>query len=95
MEVAQGIPCLGPVTQSGCNAICPTFDRGCYGCFGPVVQSNCHSLTDQYLNMGVSTQTLLPLLRNFNASAPDFRDASNRIAAMEANVSDAINGAIQ
>lgn len=95
VEVAQGIPCLGPVTQSGCNAICPTFDRGCYGCFGPVVQSNCHSLTDQYLNMGVSTQTLLPLLRNFNASAPDFRDASNRIAAMEANVSDAINGAIQ
>ena len=82
VEVAQGIPCLGPVTQSGCGAICPTYDRGCYGCFGPVSQSNCLSLTDQYLSMGTSTETLLPLLRNFNAAAPEFRDASNRIEAI-------------
>jgi sulfhydrogenase subunit delta len=82
VEVAQGIPCLGPVTQSGCGAICPTYDRGCYGCFGPVSQSNCHSLTDQYLSMGTSAETLLPLLRNFNAAAPEFRDASNRIEAI-------------
>lgn len=82
VEVAQGIPCLGPVTQSGCGAICPTYDRGCYGCFGPASQSNCLSLTDQYLSMGTSTETLLPLLRNFNGAAPEFRDASNRIEAM-------------
>ena len=82
VEVAQGIPCLGPVTHSGCGAICPTYDRGCYGCFGPVSQSNCLSLTDRYLAMGTSTETLLPLLRNFNAAAPEFRDASNRIEAM-------------
>lgn len=82
IEVAQGIPCLGPVTHSGCGAICPTYDRGCYGCFGPVSQSNCLSLTDRYLAMGTSTETLLPLLRNFNAAAPEFRDASNRIEAM-------------
>ena len=30
-----GTPCLGPVTQAGCGALCPAFDRGCYGCFGP------------------------------------------------------------
>ncbi len=82
VEVAQGIPCLGPVTSSGCGAICPTYDRGCYGCFGPVSQSNFLSLTDQYLSMGTSTETLLPLLRNFNAAAPEFRDASNRIEAI-------------
>jgi sulfhydrogenase subunit delta len=34
--VAQGIPCMGPVTHAGCGALCPTFDRGCFGCFGPV-----------------------------------------------------------
>ena len=33
--VAHGTPCLGPVTQAGCGALCPAFDRGCYGCFGP------------------------------------------------------------
>lgn len=32
--VAYGIPCLGPITISGCGAICPSFGRGCYGCFG-------------------------------------------------------------
>jgi len=33
--VATGIPCLGPVTHAGCGALCPTFNRGCYGCYGP------------------------------------------------------------
>ncbi|HCU25090.1 MAG TPA: oxidoreductase, partial [Deltaproteobacteria bacterium] len=32
--VAQGIPCLGPVTHAGCGAICPAYQRGCYGCYG-------------------------------------------------------------
>jgi coenzyme F420-reducing hydrogenase gamma subunit len=33
--VAHGIPCLGPMTQAGCGALCPSVGRGCYGCFGP------------------------------------------------------------
>ena len=33
--VAHGVPCLGPVTQAGCGALCPGYDRGCYGCYGP------------------------------------------------------------
>lgn len=32
--VAQGTPCLGPVTIAGCGALCPSFQRGCYGCYG-------------------------------------------------------------
>ena len=38
--VARGLPCLGPVTRTGCGAICPAFGRGCYGCFGPREQAN-------------------------------------------------------
>lgn len=33
--VASGVPCLGPVTRTGCGAICPSMGRDCYGCFGP------------------------------------------------------------
>jgi coenzyme F420-reducing hydrogenase gamma subunit len=33
--VAKEIPCLGPVTRTGCGAICPSMGRDCYGCFGP------------------------------------------------------------
>lgn len=79
VEVAQGIPCLGPVTQTGCGAICPTFDRGCYGCFGPAVQPNCGSLMDHYQAMGISSGQLLPLLRSFNAAAPEFAAAADRL----------------
>lgn len=42
--VAERLPCLGPVTQSGCGAICPMFRRGCFGCFGPREQANTASL---------------------------------------------------
>lgn len=79
VEVAQGIPCLGPVTHAGCGAICPAYDRGCYGCFGPAAQPNCDPLIEQYLSTGSSNSTLVPLLHNFNASAPAFRDAGDRL----------------
>jgi coenzyme F420-reducing hydrogenase gamma subunit len=35
VTVAHGTPCLGPVTHAGCGALCPAFNRGCYGCYGP------------------------------------------------------------
>ena len=42
--VAHGTSCLGPVTQSGCGAICPAYRRGCYGCFGPMESANVPAL---------------------------------------------------
>lgn len=79
VTVAQGIPCLGPVTQSGCGAICPSYDRGCYGCYGPAHQPNTSSLADHLLKCGSPPMQLVPLLRNFNCAAPEFRDESNRL----------------
>jgi sulfhydrogenase subunit delta len=35
LTVARGVSCLGPVTHAGCGALCPSYDRGCFGCFGP------------------------------------------------------------
>ncbi len=42
--VAKGEPCLGPVTRTGCGALCPAFGRGCYGCFGPAQPPNTDAL---------------------------------------------------
>ena len=44
VAVARGIPCLGPVTRTGCGALCPAYGRGCYGCFGPRESANTASL---------------------------------------------------
>lgn len=79
--VAHGAPCLGPVTQSGCGALCPAFDRGCYGCFGPSAQPNLVPLTTQFIRTGASERTVVHSLRSFNAYAPEFRAESDRLAA--------------
>jgi sulfhydrogenase subunit delta len=73
--VAQGTPCLGPVTHAGCGAICPSYDRGCYGCYGPAKLPNVASLSDQLQRMGVKPTELNRLLHSFNAWAPEFRTA--------------------
>lgn len=79
VTVAQGIPCLGPITQAGCGAICPAFDRGCYGCFGPLKQCNPTSLANEFIESGSKPVDLVPLLRNFNGYAPEFRTESERL----------------
>jgi len=83
IEVAQGVPCIGPVTQAGCGAICPAWQRGCFGCFGPAAQANCEGLTAGFQELGHTPQSLLPLLRGFTAGAAAFRDASDKLAEKE------------
>ena len=74
--VAHGTPCLGPVTQAGCGAICPTYHRGCYGCFGPKETPNTASLSQWWLRLGVSRPDLTRVFRSFNAYAEPFRKES-------------------
>ncbi len=74
--VASAIPCLGPVTQAGCGAICPAFDRGCYGCFGPAESPNVIALGDWWKSLGIEDDDLVRALRTFNSYAPEFKEAS-------------------
>ena len=74
--VARGTPCLGPVTQAGCGALCPAFDRGCYGCFGPMESPNTSSLGQWWQQLGVTDPDLLRAFRTYNAGAPAFKNAS-------------------
>ena len=74
--VAHGTPCLGPVTQAGCGAICPAFNRGCYGCFGPQATPNTKSLIVELKTLGMAPPAVARFFRTFNANAPDFKAAS-------------------
>lgn len=74
--VAHGVPCLGPVTQAGCGAICPAFTRGCYGCFGPQETPNTSSLSHSWLQLGVEPADLVRAFRSYNANAGAFRKES-------------------
>jgi sulfhydrogenase subunit delta len=75
--VARGIPCLGPVTHAGCGAICPAYDRGCYGCFGPKESANTTPLADAWRGLGASHGQIARVFRTFNAAAEPFRRESD------------------
>jgi sulfhydrogenase subunit delta len=77
--VARGTPCLGPVTQAGCGAICPAYGRGCYGCFGPVARPNTAALEPVLRDAGLGDRELVRVYRTFNAAAPAFTAASSAI----------------
>lgn len=75
--VAHGTPCLGPVTHAGCGAICPAYNRGCYGCYGPQEQTNTSSLSMWWgQRLGVTEAELVRAFRGFNAYAAPFRQES-------------------
>ena len=74
--VARGTPCLGPVTHAGCGAICPSYNRGCYGCFGPMETPNTGSLAAGWVRLGASESDLVRAFRGFNAYAEAFRRES-------------------
>jgi len=74
--VTRGTACLGPVTHAGCGAICPSFQRGCYGCFGPMETANTRSLARRCRDLGATSQELHRVFRTFNAAAEPFREAS-------------------
>jgi coenzyme F420-reducing hydrogenase gamma subunit len=77
--VARDLPCLGPVTRAGCGAICPAFDRGCYGCFGPREAANLPSLTGRFHDDGRSDAGSAALFSGFTAYAEPFRSAIDRL----------------
>ena len=71
--VAHGTPCLGPVTHAGCGALCPAYNRGCYGCFGPQDSPNTASLRKCWEEAGADKKDIDLAYRGFNAYSEPFR----------------------
>ena len=78
VTVAHGTPCLGPVTLVGCGALCPAYDRGCYGCFGPAGTANTASLAHRLVDLGMPRRDVGRVFRTFHAGSPAFADESAR-----------------
>jgi sulfhydrogenase subunit delta len=76
--VAHGTPCLGPVTHAGCGALCPTYNRGCYGCFGPMETPNTVAMTRELRVLGMDGRSIDRVFRTFNVTA--FEEARSKDA---------------
>lgn len=72
--VSQGTPCLGPVTHAGCGAICPAFNRGCFGCYGPADTTNVSALVDRLKLLPMADDSITRIFHTFNTAAPAFAD---------------------
>lgn len=73
--VTKGEPCLGPVTNTGCGALCPGLGRGCYGCFGPAQPPNVEALARRFEELGDPPAVAAARFRLITSWAPAFRDA--------------------
>ena len=73
--VARGIPCMGPVTRTGCGAICPAFGRDCYACYGPAENVNASSLSRRLEGLGLTREAVAARFHFINNAAPAFLDA--------------------
>lgn len=76
--VARDEPCLGPITHAGCGALCPSYDRGCYGCFGPHEAANARALGTWLREAGAPAAEVKRRLRLFTGWSPAFREESAR-----------------
>jgi hypothetical protein len=76
--VANGAACLGPVTHAGCGALCPSYDRGCYGCYGPMETPNAEALSQWLARLGMPPRDIGRLYRSFNAAAEPFLSEADR-----------------
>lgn len=74
--VSGGTPCMGPVTQAGCGAICPSYRRGCYGCFGPKETPNTSSMARRWKELGLKNEDVVRFYRGFNSYAEPFQQES-------------------
>ncbi|HTX18656.1 MAG TPA: oxidoreductase [Bacteroidota bacterium] len=75
--VSKGKFCLGPVTHVGCGALCPGYQRGCYGCFGPMDSANTSALANRFAELGAAKEEVKLAFRSFNAYAEAFRRESD------------------
>lgn len=79
VDVAQGIPCLGPVTRAGCGALCTSRGRGCYGCFGPAPEAHMQAFVKAVMQIERRPGEVLRLLRNISVGAPQFSIAAKAL----------------
>jgi coenzyme F420-reducing hydrogenase gamma subunit len=70
--VSKGEACMGPVTRTGCGALCPSFGRDCYACFGPAELTNPAALAHRFEGLGLLPERISQRFLFINNAAEPF-----------------------
>lgn len=73
--VAKQKFCMGPVTQTGCDSLCPNIQRPCYACYGPTENPNTKSLGQWFNKYGATKKQIAHQFLHINNQAPVFKKA--------------------
>lgn len=65
----KGMTCLGPVIRAGCNAICVSSGRYCWGCRGLVDDPNIASEKDILEKYGLTVEQVIEKFKIYNTVA--------------------------
>lgn len=71
--VAHNMPCMGPVTNAGCGALCPSYGRACYGCWGPMEDANSGALARRFEKMGLHADEIFCRFTQYASAKAGFR----------------------
>jgi len=70
--VTKNQPCMGPVTRTGCGALCPHIGRACYACYGPAENSNTRALANRLHGLGLVKDEVARRFLFINSGAEQF-----------------------
>ena len=76
--VSEGKVCMGPVTRTGCGALCPRFGRGCYACYGPAENLNTEALGARLQGLGLVGREIAQHFLGTHNQMPAFLEAAQR-----------------
>jgi sulfhydrogenase subunit delta len=70
--LTEHVPCMGPVTNGGCGAMCPSNGRACYGCWGPMAHANSPALAQKFEDMGLPPDEIVRRFSMFGYPTAEF-----------------------
>ena len=70
--------CLGPITNGGCDALCPTNKTSCYGCRGVCRDANFSVFLDMLKEMGYVQKTVEEKMQTF--AGLKFKEAEEKVS---------------
>ena len=76
--VTRGEPCMGPVTRTGCGAICPSVGRDCYACYGPAERPNTAALANRFEGLGLQPDDIARRFLFINSHAGPFNSEGRK-----------------
>jgi sulfhydrogenase subunit delta len=71
----KGEFCIGPVTNGGCNALCPTNVHYCFGCHGFWEDSNMEAIIGLLKDKGFDKQEIRRIFAKFACSSKLLQDS--------------------